>query len=261
LFAVAVEVGLARRAGDLAALRHVWARAGEEVLRNPMDLYSLLPLGEFAVAAARLGDTQRLAAHLATASAQLDRCGDPPLYRAWLAFTLTNAAVVAERPQQVAAQVEVLHRCAGHGPFQALLADAARCLLDVLAGRPDAESVQAVAQRLHDAGLRFDAARLAGQAAIRTTDRAAMVELLDCARTLAGGQPESAGQAVAPQRLSRREQEVARLVVGGMTYREIGDRLFISAKTVEHHVARMRQRLGCANRRELLARLRELVHD
>ncbi|WP_436837490.1 LuxR C-terminal-related transcriptional regulator, partial [Micromonospora orduensis] len=36
---------------------------------------------------------------------------------------------------------------------------------------------------------------------------------------------------------------------------------FISAKTVEHHVARMRSRLNCANRAELLALLRTLVAD
>jgi DNA-binding CsgD family transcriptional regulator len=44
-----------------------------------------------------------------------------------------------------------------------------------------------------------------------------------------------------------------------MTYKQIGERLFISAKTVEHHVARIRQRLGSASRRELLVRLRTLV--
>jgi DNA-binding CsgD family transcriptional regulator len=56
--------------------------------------------------------------------------------------------------------------------------------------------------------------------------------------------------------LSDREREVARLVVAGQTYREIGGRLYISAKTVEHHVSRMRQRLGASNRSDLLARLR-----
>jgi DNA-binding CsgD family transcriptional regulator len=56
--------------------------------------------------------------------------------------------------------------------------------------------------------------------------------------------------------LSDREREVARLVVEGQTYREIGGRLYISAKTVEHHVSRMRQRLGASNRSDLLARLR-----
>jgi DNA-binding CsgD family transcriptional regulator len=61
--------------------------------------------------------------------------------------------------------------------------------------------------------------------------------------------------------LSDRELEVARLVLEGLTYREIGDRLFIAAKTVEHHMARMRQRLGCATRAELLANLRVLTGE
>jgi DNA-binding CsgD family transcriptional regulator len=50
-------------------------------------------------------------------------------------------------------------------------------------------------------------------------------------------------------------------VVAGQTYREIGGRLFISAKTVEHHVARIRQRLGASNRSDLLARLRAELTD
>ncbi|MFC7617455.1 helix-turn-helix transcriptional regulator [Actinokineospora soli] len=48
-------------------------------------------------------------------------------------------------------------------------------------------------------------------------------------------------------------------MLAGMTYRQIGDKLFISAKTVEHHMARMRARLGAASRADLLARLRDLV--
>jgi DNA-binding CsgD family transcriptional regulator len=59
--------------------------------------------------------------------------------------------------------------------------------------------------------------------------------------------------------LSEREREVAVLVLEGLTYKQIGERLFISAKTVEHHVARMRQRLGSGSRGELFAHLRQVV--
>ncbi|WP_048876921.1 helix-turn-helix domain-containing protein, partial [Saccharomonospora saliphila] len=59
--------------------------------------------------------------------------------------------------------------------------------------------------------------------------------------------------------LSDRERQVAELVVDGMTYKQVGDRLFISAKTVEHHMARMRQRLGATSRADLLAQLRTLL--
>ena len=61
--------------------------------------------------------------------------------------------------------------------------------------------------------------------------------------------------------LSDREREVAALVLEGLTYKQIGERLFISAKTVEHHVARMRQRLGSGSRGELFAHLRQIVRS
>ena len=60
-------------------------------------------------------------------------------------------------------------------------------------------------------------------------------------------------------RLSDREREVAELVLQGMPYRDIGARLLISAKTVEHHVARIRRRLGAESRSEMLSMLRALL--
>ncbi|AZG46336.1 helix-turn-helix transcriptional regulator [Gordonia insulae] len=56
--------------------------------------------------------------------------------------------------------------------------------------------------------------------------------------------------------LTDREAEVARELLAGYTYREIGERLYISAKTVEHHVARIRRRLDAGSRSELLAAIR-----
>jgi DNA-binding CsgD family transcriptional regulator len=56
--------------------------------------------------------------------------------------------------------------------------------------------------------------------------------------------------------LSEREKEVARLVLEGKTYREIGETIYISPRTAEHHIARMRRRLGAENRSDLLVRLR-----
>jgi DNA-binding CsgD family transcriptional regulator len=57
-------------------------------------------------------------------------------------------------------------------------------------------------------------------------------------------------------RLSDREREVAELLLQGLPYKDIGSQLFISAKTVEHHVARIRRRLGAESRSELLSMLR-----
>ncbi|QTI70051.1 helix-turn-helix domain-containing protein [Gordonia polyisoprenivorans] len=56
--------------------------------------------------------------------------------------------------------------------------------------------------------------------------------------------------------LTDREAQVAHELLAGCTYAEIGARLFISAKTVEHHVARIRRRFGGGSRSEVLAALR-----
>ena len=59
-----------------------------------------------------------------------------------------------------------------------------------------------------------------------------------------------------PGALSDREREVGALVVDGLTHKEIGARLYISPKTVEQHVARLRQKLAASNRATLVAALR-----
>jgi DNA-binding CsgD family transcriptional regulator len=46
------------------------------------------------------------------------------------------------------------------------------------------------------------------------------------------------------------------LILDGHTHREIGARLYISPKTVEQHVARLRQKLAVAGRAELMSALR-----
>lgn len=52
-------------------------------------------------------------------------------------------------------------------------------------------------------------------------------------------------------RLTSREFEVLRLIARGYTYREIGERLFISVKTVETHVSHVLKKLQMSSRHEL----------
>jgi DNA-binding CsgD family transcriptional regulator len=275
LFASALEMGIARRNSDLPELQRAWGQAREALVRHPVDLFSFLPLGEITIAAARLGELGRLDPYLREAYALLDQLGGPALWATPLHWSGLHAAVIAEQPAVADEHVAALAANAGHSRYAAVVAAAAECWLEVLRGTIDPAKVEAAARGLHDTGLGWDGARLAGQAAIRTADRRAMTTLLDCARMLQGrpaghkgaGQPADASTAPladavttsSESRLSDREQEVADLVLAGLTYKQIGDRLFISAKTVEHHVARMRQRLNCANRSELLNRLRLLA--
>lgn len=53
--------------------------------------------------------------------------------------------------------------------------------------------------------------------------------------------------------LSRREVEVATRIAAGMSNREIGETLFLSKRTVEGHVDRIRNKLGLRSRTELAA--------
>jgi DNA-binding CsgD family transcriptional regulator len=277
LFATALELGIARRNSDLPALQRGWERAREAVVRHPVDLFTLLPLGEFAIAAARLGELDRLAPYLGEARNLLGLLGDPPLWSTPLHWSWLHAAILADRPNVADEHVAALAATTGHTPYASVVAAAGQSWVEVLRGVVDPVRVEAAARGLHGIGLCWDGARLAGQAAIRTSDRRAMTTLLDCARMLQGrpagakgttrptdpGAPQVADAIAVPasDRLSEREREVAELVLSGLTYKQIGDRLFISAKTVEHHVARMRQRLNCANRSELLARLRTIVEE
>jgi DNA-binding CsgD family transcriptional regulator len=263
LFAVALEVGIARRSSDLGALRRIWGQAWEAVVRQPVDLFGILAFGEFAVAAARLGERDRLAPHLARATELLRALGDPPLWATPLHWSGLHAAIIDEHPEEARAHAEALAACADLGPYFAAVSAAAASWLKVLEGDVDADEVEAAARGLHASGLWWDGARLAGQAAIRTADRPAMLALLDCARVLQGAPGTADGTTVddggGPVRLSDRELQVAELVLEGLTYKQIGERLFISAKTVEHHMARMRQRLGVSGRSELLAQLRSML--
>jgi len=69
----------------------------------------------------------------------------------------------------------------------------------------------------------------------------------------------AAGPAVVPEDvaekaldlLSAREREVMRLLARGYTYREIGQQLFISIKTVETHASNVLRKLQVSNRNEL----------
>ena len=54
-----------------------------------------------------------------------------------------------------------------------------------------------------------------------------------------------------PIALTRREREIAMLAAQGLASKEIGERLFISRRTAENHLAKVYDKLGVRTRVEL----------
>ncbi len=275
LWAAALRTGLARRSGDGGALQKSWYAAIEVLAEYAMDLYSLLPLGELWIAAARLRQVDRLRHTLDQAFALLERVGNPVLWSAPLHWAGVHAGILANSPEAVAPHGKALTAAATDSMFAKSLAQAGRVWLRVLANHVDTDEVAAAARGLAEFGHTWDATRLASQAALQTTDARVSGAMLQLARDLKmrsaadeapapapGGteaateRPTAGGSAA---RLSDREREVAELLLLGLPYRDIGGQLFISAKTVEHHVARIRRRLGAESRSEMLSMLRAML--
>ena len=219
----------------------------------------------------------RLSHALEEAFGLLRGLGDPVLWSVPLHWAGVHAGILANSPDDVAPHGQALTAAAAHSPFAKALATGGRAWLRVLAGHVDVDEVATAARALAQFGHTSDATRLAGQAALQTADPRVSQAMLQLARDLkqAVAAPElpdepvpaerpaasghRPGQARPATQLSEREREVAELLLQGLPYRDIGAQLFISAKTVEHHVARIRRRLGAESRTEMLSMLRVML--
>ena len=182
----------------------------------------------------------------------LDR---PGLWMRPFAWARLEAAIAADDHAALGDAVVAVQATQPAHPRLAGLDAAAAAWGGVVAG--DSTMLDTGVEGLEQAGLVWEASRLVGHAAIRADDADATRSLLGRARELHGTLPlvDESGAPTGTV-LSAREREVAACVVDGLTHKEIGAMLFISPKTVEHHVARIRQKLGATSRAELLAGLR-----
>ncbi len=124
-------------------------------------------------------------------------------------------------------------------------------------GRAQLELARAIAQRAPDAAV------AEARAALRTFERIGAAGDADAAGSLL--RELGTGGRVWPKRygmLTKRETEVLSLLAAGCSNAEIGERLYISRRTAEHHVAHIISKLGLRSRSEAAAyAVRELPED
>jgi DNA-binding NarL/FixJ family response regulator len=203
---------------------------------------------------------------------RLDELGWTNLLAAPLLAQLVEARLAEDRldgARAPAAALDVIAKTGGRDRVVAF-AVAAHGRVALTEGRADAsELLQEGVNRFAALGLRLDAARtrlelarslsvgspevaidtarharteFEALGALRNADAAASLMRSLGAKGRAG--PKAVGL------LSRREIEVLRQLGEGLTNRQIGERLFISPKTVEHHLSRIYSKLDVTTRAE-----------
>jgi DNA-binding CsgD family transcriptional regulator len=234
---------LAWRAGDgtdaLARLR----RAASEIAATratPFAALAFLDLTEMAAEADRADMAQEAAARLEELAAGLDS----DLYRALAALASSWTALASGAPARGAGParraVDLLAPT-GCRAFSGRATDAlGRALSE--GDRPGAVTA------LEQAVSLFEACGATGR-----RDRS-----LERLRQLGAPGRRAAGALSGPASLTRRERQVARLAAQGHTVRQIGERLYISERTVETHLSAVYAKLGVASKTELVSRAAEL---
>jgi DNA-binding CsgD family transcriptional regulator len=166
---------------------------------------------------------------------------------------LGRADEVAERLGQLA---EV-----GQGAYLRILADNAAAH-----ARGDPHALGDAAERFAALGFNLRAAEsamAASEASARAHDQRGAAQWARRAAELAArceapATPDLVARA-GPVPLTNREREIAQLAADGLPSRVIAERLFVSVRTVDNHLARVYTKLGVAGRAELADVLRPLT--
>lgn len=254
LVALAIGAGSARRRGDLDGMECMWRQARPLLLRQAPDLLLSQPIGELLIVGARLGERATVHSCMAGLRKLVGDAGAPPLWALSLRWDELHVAVALNDSTAAHAAATAARHLPAVLGRPGMVVAAATCWAQLLDGVADPHRIRVVARDLAAVGLARDAARLAGAAAIRVADSAQMRGLLQLARDLHGDRAPATANVT--DDLSERERDVARHLIAGLTYREIGRQLYLAPKTIEHHVARIRRKLGAGSRAELLLALR-----
>lgn len=259
----AVMLAHVRRYGSIDELRALWMRVRDDVRHVEPDLFLLHPLREFIETAPVFDDSERVAPALDALNGILHGLGNPLMWSVPLTWSSFQRALLARDSHSQAQTVRALAAVARESRLAGALSAAATEWSRNRVDEGAAERVEDVASRLAEMGLGWEGARLAIALSERSRDRRAGTRLAAFARTLhPNAAPGTTSDDVAlgdSGLLSAREREVAALVLSGMTYAEIGEAIFMSPRTAEHHIARIRRRLGATSRTDLIAKLQAIV--
>jgi DNA-binding CsgD family transcriptional regulator len=252
--AAAVRDGLGTDLDDVAA-------AGRAALRScGTNLYDLDMVADIAgaVQRSRTGSGSDVLHAVADAAA---RSGSP-LMAFDVAWARLCVALVGDDLEAIAIGAERLASIADapDQPYVAARAEAAT-LLASPSGEIDSTRALDVARRLAGHGAVHEAARLCGVLALRSVNEVTTRTLLRESRNWRSQRAvlRQGGLERSVATLSEQEEAVARLVLDGHTHKQVGAALFISPKTVEHHVAHIRTKLGAADRAEMMAAIRSYL--
>ena len=181
----------------------------------------------------------------------LGRTGDAKAHSIRLSALADRQSSVAVRALAASARAQL---CVANGSDDARECWHQAISLFATARMPVEVAAARLGLALFLAAERPEVAMAEASAAFDVLDRVGAVSRADEAASLlrALGAPARTG----PKRnagLTKREEEVLALVGHGLTNVEIGARLYISPKTVEHHVSRMLAKLGMRSRTEAAA--------
>lgn len=255
----AIDAAIARRSGDTTRLRDAWSRADPVLVRTSASwLFADLTV-ELLAAGSRLGETRRvqpIADELAKQLLGLPATGAGAVGAHWLNLQI---GLAAGNKGAVGDACDALRTLTPTDDRSEARINASAEWVDIQSQSIDDESLSNTARLLVSVGDGWEASRLLGQAALDHPDPPTARRLLEAARTLAV-EPEAAGESgLLALGLSEREAEVALLVAAGRTYKEVGAQLYVSPKTVEHHVAHIRRKIGASSRAEFLAAIKAAV--
>ncbi len=279
LLLAAIQAGLARRAIRPALQRAAWLRAAAALIGGGVDLFSLEPIEELLVAAARHRDDERVRLVVDQLQSLVAQLGEGAAWRAQVAWIEVQLGVAFDDPDRVAAAAAALQATAtAWSPTsrQHAYRLAAPAWAAVLRRRvDDLDAVVAAAEHLERVGSPFEAGQLLGQAALDLpVDDTRSAKLLKLAQSstrnanagvrlgegrdlapaarLESGQTAAVGPSSADDVLSAREKQVAELKFLGYRNNDIAARLFIGVKTVETHVTRLNTKLGTTTKAEFV---------